>query len=98
VGVFVVNILGSFLLGVLVMIVARLPDSRRPEELRVLLGTGVLGGFTTYSALAADTVVLAAAGTVFDAVVYPLASVVLGAAAAVLGMVVGRTVGRGGRR
>ncbi|WP_166408828.1 fluoride efflux transporter FluC [Labedella phragmitis] len=97
-GVFVANALGSFLLGLLVMVVARSTRSRRIENLRLLLGTGVLGGFTTYSALAADTVALASEGSLIEAVVYPLASVIIGAAAAVLGMVMGNTVASGGRR
>ena len=48
-----VNIVGAFLLGVLV---ARL-DGRRPG-LRLLVGTGVLGGFTTYSGFAVDAATL----------------------------------------
>jgi CrcB protein len=98
VGVFIVNIVGSFLLGALVMVVARSPHSRRAEDLRLLLGTGVLGGFTTYSALAGDTVALASAGSPIDAIVYPLASVAVGAAAAVAGMSTGNAVATGGRR
>jgi CrcB protein len=98
VGVFVVNIVGSFLLGVLVMVVARSPHSRRAEDLRLLLGTGMLGGFTTYSALAADTVALAGAATLIDAVVYPLATVLVGAVAAIAGMAAGNAVASGGRR
>lgn len=46
-----INLIGSFLLGLLV---GRLGD-RRPG-LRLLLGTGVLGGFTTYSAFAVHAV------------------------------------------
>lgn len=98
VGVFVVNVVGSFLLGTLVMVVARLLRPPRSEDLRLLLGTGVLGGFTTYSALAADTVALARAGSVVEVVAYPLVSVVLGAVAAVAGMVVGDAVARGEQR
>lgn len=47
----VINVAGSFLLGV---VAATLTD--RHERWRALLGTGVLGGFTTYSAFAVQTV------------------------------------------
>lgn len=71
-----INVLGSFLLGVLV--------SRRPPEhwSRPLLGTGALGGFTTMSALAVQVVdapALTAAG-------YLAATLVLGVAAAAAGL------------
>ncbi|GAA5034200.1 fluoride efflux transporter FluC [Microbacterium fluvii] len=52
----IVNIVGSGLLGV---VVGRL-DDRRPL-VRAFLGTGVLGGFTTYSAFALQTVVVGTA-------------------------------------
>jgi CrcB protein len=48
----IANVVGAFLIGVLA---ARLPGS---HAVRVLLGTGVLGGFTTYSAFAVGTVTL----------------------------------------
>jgi CrcB protein len=71
-----INVAGSFLLGALV--------ARRSAEhwSRPLLGTGVLGGFTTMSALAVQAVT----STPATAVAYVLASVLLGTAAAVLGL------------
>ncbi|GAA4480607.1 CrcB family protein [Microbacterium panaciterrae] len=75
----IANIVGAFLIGVLA---ARLPGS---SAVRVLLGTGALGGFTTYSAFAVGTVTLwqtqpwLAAG-------YAVISVVLGIGAAALGL------------
>lgn len=50
--VLAINVAGSFLMGVLVVWVVRRPG---PGWLRPFLGTGVLGGFTTFSTYAADT-------------------------------------------
>lgn len=82
-GVFVENLLGAFLIGVLA---ARLPGS---SNRRVFLGTGVLGGFTTYSAFAVGSVALWSDVPLL-AVGYALGSLVLGVAAAFVGMRVGR--------
>src|SRR5699024_11239433 len=56
VGTFLANISGAFLLGLLVESLSRRgADHGRRRDLRLLLGTGLLGGYTTYSALANDT-------------------------------------------
>lgn len=81
--VLIANILGAFLIGVLA---ARLPAS---HELRVLIGTGVLGGFTTYSSFMTGTLGLWAAAPIV-AVAYALGSLVLGLGAAALGLRLGR--------
>jgi|SRR5690606_32039410 len=81
-GVLVANIVGALLLGILT---ARLPAS----DLRIFLGTGVLGGFTTYSALAVDGVQLWASAPVL-AVGYVVVSLAGGIAAAALGLRLGR--------
>ncbi|OZF06101.1 CrcB family protein [Rhodococcus sp. SBT000017] len=53
---FAINIVGAFLLGLLLEGLARLgPDIRRRQRVRLLVGTGMLGSFTTYSTLAVDT-------------------------------------------
>ena len=83
VATFAVNIVGAFLLGLLA---ARMPQA---TDLRVLLGTGVLGGFTTYSALMTGTVELWSAAPAIAAV-YAVGSLVLGLAAAALGLRLGR--------
>lgn len=78
-----VNVVGCFLLGVLV---ARRPDA---PWLRPFLGTGVLGGFTTFSACALETDRLLdrAPGL---AVLYLALSLGLGLGAAALGLRVRR--------
>lgn len=89
-GTFVVNVVGAFLLGALVALLAGsgLATSRR-ERLQLLLGTGVLGGFTTYSALATETVEMlgTAPGT---AVAYLGATLALGGLASAAGLLTGR--------
>lgn len=81
--VLIANLLGSLLIGV---VAARLPAA---GDLRVLLGTGVLGGFTTYSAFTTGTVALWASSPLLAAA-YAAGSLVLGLAAAALGLRLGR--------
>jgi CrcB protein len=87
-----VNLTGCLLIGVLLaVLLARFPASAR---LRPFLGTGVLGGFTTYSTFAVDTVVLVDAGHQAMAVGYVVASVLGGVLAVVAGLLVGRAAVR----
>lgn len=79
----VVNVLGSLLIGILA---ARLPQT---TGLRLFLGTGVLGGFTTYSAFMTGTDALWADAPLL-AFSYAAGSLVLGLAAAALGLRLGR--------
>lgn len=85
VAVFLINIVGAFLLGALIDAVAGAADVHRAIGARLLLGTGALGGFTTYSALTVGVVLLIQAGRWADAVGYALLSVTLGVGAAFLG-------------
>ena len=84
--VLIVNILGAFILGFLLTALGRVkPESPRRRDLRLFAGTGMMGGFTTYSSLATDT------ATLFEknaplAVGYATFSVVAGFAAAALGI------------
>jgi fluoride exporter len=83
-----VNLTGCLLLGVLVGAVsARFPGQAWP---RPLLGTGVLGGYTTYSTFAVDVVRLVDDGAAAVAAGYVVASVVGGVLAAAAGMALGR--------
>jgi CrcB protein len=85
-----INIVGAFLLGLLLETLARRgEDHGRRRALRLLLGTGALGGFTTYSALSVDTVGLFREGEPGPAVLYALVTVVLGAGATALGIATG---------
>ncbi|RWZ68392.1 CrcB family protein [Labedella populi] len=94
VGVLVVNVVGAFVLGVLVAGLEAVSSARRRREARLLLGTGLLGGFTTYSALAMDTVSLVAVGEVLPALLNAVGSVLVGLAAAAVGLAAGRVIAR----
>ena len=86
---FVANLLGSFLLGALLEgLLRRGPESRRGRLVRLGVGTGVLGGFTTFSSLALEMERLLAAGQVDIGLAYGAASVFLGLVACLLGVAV----------
>lgn len=95
-GTLTVNLLGSFLLGWLVAALMR--SDAAPEKrarTRLLLGTGLPGGFTTYSTLTLDVLEWFEAGQGAYAVGYALGSVVLGVCAAFLGILLGSLTRRG---
>lgn len=96
VAVFAINIVGALFLGTLLEALARRgPDLGRRRALRLLLGTGFAGGFTTYSALAVDTGLLLTGGEVPAGALYALGTVVVGALATVAGIALGAARHRG---
>ena len=95
VGIFLINIAGAFALGLLLEALARRgPDAGRRRALRLLLGTGFLGGFTTYSALAVDSALLLGSGRAVAGFGYLAVSVLVGLGATALGIVAGSLVRR----
>lgn len=92
-GLLTVNASGAFALGVLVGLLAT--ATGRHHDLRLLLGVGLLGGFTTYSALATETLLLFDVGRPLAATTYAGISVLAGVLAAWAGMTVGRRRRRG---
>jgi CrcB protein len=81
-----INIVGAFLLGALLEGLAdRGVDTGRSRAVRLAVGTGGLGGFTTYSALSLDTATLFASHP-GRAIGYALGTVVIGAVATALGV------------
>ena len=97
----IINVVGAFLLGFLYQAVTRL-ESSRAKTLKLALGTGFCGGFTTYSSLATDSAVLLRDGRVWTTVAYALGTVLVGACATWLGILAGtsrrppRTAGHAG--
>jgi fluoride exporter len=91
-GTLVVNVTGSLLIGVL----AGLAESRLllTAELRLLLVTGVLGGYTTFSAFSLETLLLLRAGQTTTALTSVGLQVLLGVAAAFAGFTMGMAAGR----
>lgn len=81
-GTMTVNVLGSFAMGVLVVMLAHLSGNRFAP----LLMTGVLGGFTTFSAFSLDAATLYERGQVGPAAAYILASVILSVMALFAGL------------
>ena len=88
-GTLAVNLLGGLLMGALVGVLARAADG---ENWRLLLGVGVLGGFTTFSAFSLDTVTLLQRGDLGLAATYILVSVIGSVAALFAGLQLTRAV------
>ena len=88
----VTNVTGSALLGVLLVILAR--RFPRDRHARPLLGTGLLGGYTTFSTLSVDAAQLVRFDRVGLAVGYVTVSVVGVLLACLLGMLLARRVMR----
>jgi CrcB protein len=78
-----VNLLGSFLLGLLFAAVQR---EAIPPEFQGLLAVGVLGSFTTFSTFSLETLTLFHEGAWGRAIAYVLGSLLLGLAAVALGV------------
>jgi CrcB protein len=93
--VLIANLAGAFALGALLEALARRgADHGRRRMLRLLLGTGFLGGFTTYSALATDTAVLWGAGAAGLGAVYAVGTVLVGAVATLAGILLAAALHR----
>ena len=91
-GTLIVNIVGSFLMGVLVVVLAR----KGGNHLAPFLMTGVLGGFTTFSAFSLDAALLWERGEVGLAALYVGASVIFSLLAVAAGLALARGMLAGG--
>lgn len=87
-GTFLVNLSGAFLLG-LVVTVGAAPAT---APARLLLGTGFLGGYTTFSTLSFETHALRRRGLFQHAVANASATLLCGMAAAALGLALGHAL------
>ena len=84
IGTFIVNIVGSFLIGVGYVVLVE--KAVLPSEWRLFLITGILGGFTTFSAFSLEMLQMWQEGHVLISIFYATSSVVLGLLFAYVGM------------
>lgn len=92
-GTLTVNIVGSFLMGVLAGYFAF--RGELSQEVRLFLTTGALGGFTTFSTFSLDTISLWERGQWMAAVIYVVASLVLAIVGLFAGLMLVRLVSHG---
>ena len=86
------NAAGSLLMGLLAGWLAR-PGSGEGEQLRLLLGVGLLGGFTTFSAFSLEMVLLLERGNYLFALLYAILSLALGITGLMVGLGIMRIAG-----
>jgi fluoride exporter len=89
-GTLAVNVVGSFIIGLSVEMIARRFNASM--ELRVFIVTGILGGFTTWSSFSLDTMVLFERGAIAAAAAYVIGSLVVSFAAVFAGLALGRAM------
>lgn len=89
-GTFLVNIVGSLAMGILIAVLAR--RSGTPSEIRLFLATGMLGGFTTFSAFSMDVALLWERGEVVATVSYVAGSVIISILALFAGLWLVRSI------
>ena len=89
-GIFVVNITGGFVMGLIVELSA-LKISLTPE-MRAFLTTGILGGYTTFSTFSLDSVLLIERGQYGTAAIYVVGSTLLSILALFAGLWLVRAV------
>jgi fluoride exporter len=87
---FAANVAGGFAMGLLAAWLLRAGDSGEP--MRLLLGVGLLGGFTTFSAFSLEMAMMVERGQMMLALSYALASVLLALLALFAGLALGRGV------
>jgi len=82
-GTLAVNVMGSLLIGAVAALgLGRVP---LPAPARLLIVTGLLGGFTTFSALSVETFMMLRQGQILPAIAYALGSLAAGLVATWIG-------------
>lgn len=90
--VLVINVVGSFILGMVLELVSAVADHRWRQAVRLVVGTGFLGGLTTYSTFMLQTTEYLRTGEVVLAGSYLLGTVLGGLGAALAGITIGAWV------
>ncbi|CAN5576192.1 fluoride efflux transporter CrcB [soil metagenome] len=90
-GTLIANLLGGLMMGVLAGFLA-FRGGADQEKLRLLLGVGVLGGFTTFSAFSLETALMIERRAYGVAASYAAASVLLSITALFVGLILARRV------
>ncbi|RVB68982.1 fluoride efflux transporter CrcB [Mesorhizobium sp. M7A.F.Ca.CA.004.06.1.1] len=88
-GTMAINIIGSFAMGLFIASMMRRGGS---NEVRLFVATGILGGFTTFSAFSLDFATLWERGATLPALAYALASVIGAITALFLGLWLARSL------
>lgn len=91
---FAINVAGAFALGWLLAGLSRGPDHGMRRVVRLFVGTGILGGFTTYSSFAVDTDGLIVASNIGGSIAYAVATLLVGALASLAGIALGTAINR----
>lgn len=89
-GTLAVNIIGSMAIGVFAELIARRFGAS--QDLRLFIITGILGGFTTFSAFSLDAAVLLERGALLSAVAYVAASMLVSLLAVFAGLALTRAL------
>jgi CrcB protein len=90
-GTFFVNVTGSFLIGIVLVLVER---GALPPGARLFLAVGILGGYTTFSSFSYETLqLLGGGGSVGPVLFNAFGQLLVGLVAVYLGVVCGRVLG-----
>ena len=89
-GTFAINVSGAFIIGVVLQLAVTRAGFN--PYVRLFMATGILGGYTTFSAFAYETYLLGANGSSLQSLAYAGGSVIAGVAAAFAGVVLVRAV------
>ncbi len=91
-GTFFANVTGSFLIGVVLVLVE---GGTLPAGARLFFAVGIMGGYTTFSSYSYETLALLTDGEIVKAFVYVFGQLLLGFFGVYLGVVAGRFLGGG---